>query len=284
LLVGVVLGVTLVVELDHVVVDGVANLAVNSHVSTIAIVLLLEVGSLGSVSNDVVRQQFPEFELEGDEPGLPCAGLHGCVILPVDVHAVEVVVDHELAEIFGAPHGVLIQSSGELSGSEGADHDLFASLVQFFAKINLDGGRGAADGVLAAEELAGLFPDISHIEASVVVAAPEGQENVVVEVVWLPIAGNSDFPSDAISVPKGDGVDIADRDGIDYLLLRRRSDRCGVDWSCATARVCGGRWGVGSGWNCGSGWCAGVATGGGAARASLQVGAFAGKHHDNDDA
>lgn len=94
-IVGVVLCVSLVVELDVVEVDGAAHLLVDGHVASILVETLLEIWALGSVGDNMVWKVGPELFLELYDPVLAFAGLHCCVVLPIDVHSVEVVCQYE---------------------------------------------------------------------------------------------------------------------------------------------------------------------------------------------
>ena len=107
LVVGVVLGVDLVVALQHVEVDEVADVVVDGLVAAVDVVLVLEVGGLRAVAQDVVRDHCAHCLRELYQPVLASAAVHRLVVLPVHVPAVQVVVQDELSELRPARYRVL---------------------------------------------------------------------------------------------------------------------------------------------------------------------------------
>ena len=70
LVVGIVLGVDLVVELDHVEINETAYLLVDSDVASVLVVFIFEVGGLGGVAEDVVGYLYPDCPCEFYDPVL----------------------------------------------------------------------------------------------------------------------------------------------------------------------------------------------------------------------
>lgn len=68
LVVGVVLGVALVVELYEVEVNEVSNCLVDSDISSISVELLLEIGTLRGVDDNMIGDDFSEGLCEVNEP------------------------------------------------------------------------------------------------------------------------------------------------------------------------------------------------------------------------
>ena len=88
LVVGVVFGVDLVVELDHIEIYQVAYFLVDCDVASVLVVFIFEVGGLGGVTEDVVGYLGPDCLCEFDDPVLSLACVHGFVVLPVDVSSI----------------------------------------------------------------------------------------------------------------------------------------------------------------------------------------------------
>ena len=131
LLEGVVLGVDLVVELDHVEVDHTAHLLIDRDVSSVFVVFVLEVGSLRSVSENMVRSNGSESFGEFYQPFFASACVHGFVVLPIDVSSVKIVSFDELSKGCSALDRVFTQTGGKFSATKGTHHDLNSSIVVF---------------------------------------------------------------------------------------------------------------------------------------------------------
>ena len=82
-LIRVIFGVNLVVELNHIEVYQVSHLIVDGLISSMSIVLIFEVRSLGCMSDDVIWEFFSEDFCESNKPSLSSSTFHGFVILPI---------------------------------------------------------------------------------------------------------------------------------------------------------------------------------------------------------
>lgn len=122
LVVGVVSGVDLVEELNVVPVDQVADLLVHGDVTPVLVVVILEVRGLRGVREDVGRGDLLGGLRELNQPLLSKAFLHGRVVLPVDVAAVEVVLNNELPKLLPALHSVLTCRSRKFAVAKGTHH------------------------------------------------------------------------------------------------------------------------------------------------------------------
>ena len=136
--VSVVLCVALVVKLNHVEIDQVSDSFVDSHVPSVGIVLALEVGSLGTVRDNVVGNGLPQSYREVDQPLLTLACLHGIVVLPVDVSSIEVIFKDEPTKSCSARFRVLVVGGRKFGGSKGTDEDFYSSIVVGFSDSSLD--------------------------------------------------------------------------------------------------------------------------------------------------
>lgn len=212
LVVGVVLGVALVVELDHVEVDEVAYLAVYGDVGSVFVVFFLEVRGLGSVDHDVVGDDLPQGSGEGYHPALPCPCFHGCVIFPIDVNPVKVVVEDEAAQLVPALFRVLPGTGGMFSPPESAHQQFDPCIIELLPDLLLDLLSGPSQGVTSSEVVVGTFPHESYVKR-VPMAFPEGQEHVVV-VMGGSVPRHSQILSDVIPPPVLNFVHVAQSDGV----------------------------------------------------------------------
>jgi hypothetical protein len=154
-------------------------LFIDSDVSTIFVEFFLEIRTLRSVGNCVIRKQLPQFFLECNEPVFSCACLHSGVVFPVDIDSIEVVLKDEIAQLDSTVSGVDFGSSGELSGTEYTDQDLDSSIIVLFLEVLLDLVFSGSEDAIGSKVLDGISPDIYNIERARAVA-PEGKGNVVV--------------------------------------------------------------------------------------------------------
>ena len=129
LVVGIVLGVDLVVELDHVEINETAYFLVDSDVASVLVVFIFEVGGLGGVAEDVVGYLCPDCPCEFYDPVLSLACVHGFVVLPVYVASIQIVVPDELPELLSALSGVLPQTGRHLAIPKGTDHDFDPRII-----------------------------------------------------------------------------------------------------------------------------------------------------------
>lgn len=103
LLVSVVLRVNLVVKLQHVEIDLITDLFVNSVVSAVHVVRSLEIRSLRAMGKDHVWSNNSSNCLsERNQPSLAFSLVHCLVVLPINVSTVEVVCQNEISEIGAA--------------------------------------------------------------------------------------------------------------------------------------------------------------------------------------
>lgn len=87
-LIRVVLGVDLIVELDHVKIDHVSHFLVYSDVTSILVVFVLEVGSLRSMTEEMIGDFRPDSFGELDDPFLSGSCIHGLVVFPVNIASI----------------------------------------------------------------------------------------------------------------------------------------------------------------------------------------------------
>ena len=97
----VVFGFDLVVELNHIEVDHVSYFVVDCLVTSVFVVLVLEIGSLRGMSYYMVGKLSSESSRELNQPGLSVSSLHGLIVLPIDISTIEIVFLDELAKFLG---------------------------------------------------------------------------------------------------------------------------------------------------------------------------------------
>lgn len=136
--VGVVGGGSLIVKLDIVEVDGGPDGLVNTHVASVLIIFLLEIGSLRSVSDDMIGQSGSELSLECDNPGLPVAGIHGAIVFVVDVYSIEIVPQDEICQFVGAAQCINLRRSGQLRRSKRAYQYFYVVIIVLLLQILLN--------------------------------------------------------------------------------------------------------------------------------------------------
>jgi len=86
----------LVVVLDEVEVNIFSDGGFNVTISSAGILALMEIGSLRSMSYNVIRNLLSQSIIEVNKPLFSCSSFQGSTVLPVSVSSVEVVVQHEL--------------------------------------------------------------------------------------------------------------------------------------------------------------------------------------------
>ena len=89
----------MVVELHVVEIDEVAHCLVDCGIGSVLVVFLAEVRGLRSMSDDVAGQQLSQLGGESYEPFLAKACLHRWVVLPINIHAIEVVLLHIISQL-----------------------------------------------------------------------------------------------------------------------------------------------------------------------------------------
>lgn len=117
-----------------------AGLPMNSHIVSGGVALLREVRGLRSVADDMIGKQFSESETEVNEPILSGAvsSVHGCAVLPVDIHSVEIVFLNELAQLIGTVQSAELLSGWKLFLPESTDHYFYSVLVVDFLEVTSD--------------------------------------------------------------------------------------------------------------------------------------------------
>ena len=129
LLVGVVLGVALVVELNDVKVDEVAHCFVDRDVCPIFVEFLLEVRTLRAVSHNMVGNHLSQSFSESNDPLLSSSCLHCGVVLPINISPIKVVLDDKIAKSSSACLSILFLGSWEFSRPECAHYYFYSGLI-----------------------------------------------------------------------------------------------------------------------------------------------------------
>ena len=109
LIIGVIAGVSLIVELDEVEVNIGSHSLFDMPVASILVVSGREVWSLRSMSENGVRRYCSICSSEVDQPLLSNSLLQSAVVFPISISSVKVVVDDELSKVF-ATCGRIISS------------------------------------------------------------------------------------------------------------------------------------------------------------------------------
>ena len=138
LIIGVIAGVSLIVELDEVEVDHTADCLVDCSIASILVVSGREVWSLRSMGENMVRNLLSDCLSEVDQPLLSNSLLQSSVVFPISVSSVKVVVKNELSKFMSTSGCVHASCCGELCGSKGTDNDLDAMCVIFLHDVLLD--------------------------------------------------------------------------------------------------------------------------------------------------
>ena len=89
LIIGVIPRVDLVVELDVVEVDQTADGLMDSDVAMVGVVLVLEVGRLRAMSDNVVGDYLAQSLNKSNQLLLPLSLVHSSVVLPVHITSIQ---------------------------------------------------------------------------------------------------------------------------------------------------------------------------------------------------
>lgn len=154
----------MIVELDDVEVNEIANCLVDSDVGSIFVVLFFEVGALRAVGDDVVGDGSPEGFSEGDQPLLPGSCLHGRVVLPVNISSIKIVLENEVAKGCSAGFRVLLHSCGHLGGSKCTHEDPNTGLVVDLFHPQLHFPVCSSKRILVAQVHGDVLPNFGNIE------------------------------------------------------------------------------------------------------------------------
>lgn len=195
----IVLCISLVVELQHVEVDDISNCLVNSYVSTIRIVLALEIGGLRTMGDDVIRNNFPQSNCEVDQPLLSFSSFHSIVVFPINVSSIKVVLQNEVTKGSSASHRILIKSCGEFSCSKSTDEYFDSSLIVCFLDSSLNLLISFTERILIPKIHRNILPGKSDVHGPSL-APPECKDDIVVFmrrcITWY-----SQTSSDAHAIP-----------------------------------------------------------------------------------
>ena len=144
LIIGVIPRVDLVVELDVVEVDQTADGLMDSDVAMVSVVLVLEVGRLRAMSDNVVGDYLAQSLGKGDQPLLPLSLVHGSVVLPIHITSIQVVVRNELSKLSATFSRVRASTGRHFGITEGTHQNLNSSFVHGGSDVLLDLSSGLA--------------------------------------------------------------------------------------------------------------------------------------------
>ena len=125
-------------------------------------------------------EESPQGCLEGHHPVQTSSGHQGRLVLPTNVAAVEVVVEHEGRQFGSTTSCTQIQGSGELSVSEGSDQDRSVGVVELMPEFGLDCLFSCSEDRVSAEVFDWVAPD-SCCFCWKVVTPPKAEHDVVVD-------------------------------------------------------------------------------------------------------
>jgi hypothetical protein len=81
----------LIVKLNSIKIDSLANLFVHCDISAIPVMLLFEVRGLGRMDDDMVGKSGSKCGLEPYQPLFSCTCFHRTIVLPVDIDTIQVI-------------------------------------------------------------------------------------------------------------------------------------------------------------------------------------------------
>ena len=151
--------------------------------------------------------------MERQQPLVAIPWAEGWLILPVDVTAIEIVVEDECGQLVCAIQGAEAKGCWELLRAKGADHYVWFCVVVSLSQVALDFLFGFSEGRVIAKVVNGVVPDLGGL-GRVISAFPEAKENVVVDLL-IGVAGDCQAGRQSLNrVKLGDPVDVADSERI----------------------------------------------------------------------